>query len=113
MRLKAILLLISGIILTTALAPAVQNKGAENIELYGGKTGKVPLPHHRHQKTLGDCKICHDVFPQESGSIESLKAQEKLKKKQVMNKHCIKCHRARKKAGEKSGPVRCRECHKK
>ncbi len=113
MRLKAILLLISGIILTTALAAAVQNKGAENIELYGGKTGKVSFPHHQHQKTLGDCKICHDVFSQESGSIESLKAQEKLKKKQVMNKHCIKCHRAKKSAGEKTGPVRCKECHKK
>jgi len=113
MRLKAILLLISGIILITAIAAAVQNKGAENIEIYGGKTGKVSFPHLQHQETLGDCNICHDIFPQESGSIKSLKAQGKLKKKHVMNKHCIKCHRAKKSAGEKAGPTRCKECHKK
>jgi hypothetical protein len=107
------LALICVVILTAALAVANQDKGAENIELYGGKTGKVPFPHYLHQEVLGGCKICHDIFPQELGAIESLKSQEKLKKKQVMNTHCVKCHKVRKKAGEKSGPIRCRECHKK
>jgi len=113
MRLKFILFITIGILFSAALTTAVQNKGAESIELFGGKTGKVPFPHNRHQEVLGDCKTCHDIFPQEPGSIENLKAQGQLKKKYVMNTNCIKCHKAKKKTGEKAGPVRCRECHKK
>ena len=79
--------------------------------LFGGKRGKVPFPHHQHQNNLGDCKICHSVFPQKSGIIEKLKSEGKLKKKYVMNKLCTKCHKEKKKAGEKSGPVACAKCH--
>jgi hypothetical protein len=28
-----------------------------------------------------------------------------------MKKLCIKCHRKKKKAGEKGGPVTCKTCH--
>ena len=90
---------------------ANQNKGAAKLELDGGKRGKVPFPHHQHQDKLGDCKICHSVFPQKSGSITELKAEGKLKKKYVMNKLCTKCHKEKKKAGQKSGPTTCKNCH--
>jgi hypothetical protein len=40
-----------------------------------------------------------------------MKAQGKLKPKHVMNKMCIKCHRAEKKAGNPSGPLTCSKCH--
>ena len=90
---------------------ATQNKGAENIEMYGGKRGPVPFPHHQHQAQLGDCQICHSVFPQKIGGIVELKAEGKLKKKYVMNKLCTKCHRETKRAGRKSGPTTCTKCH--
>ena len=115
MKRKLILLLI---LITVMLAGAVsagsmasQNKGAENIEMEGGKRGMVPFPHWQHQAKLEDCQICHAVFPQKSGSIEALKSEGKLKKKHVMNKLCTKCHKENKKAGQKSGPTTCKKCH--
>ena len=95
----------------TASSMASQNKGAENIEINGGQRGKVPFPHRQHQNQLGDCQICHTVFPQKAGSIAELKAEGKLKKKFVMNKLCTKCHKEKKKAGQKSGPTTCNNCH--
>ena len=94
-----------------ALSNSEQNKGAEQIELPGGTRGKVHFPHHLHQDKLVDCQICHATFEQKAGIIEELKAQGKLKKKQVMNKLCTKCHKQKKKAGEKSGPTTCSKCH--
>ena len=96
---------------TIAASTASQNKGAASINLAGGKRGNVPFPHHQHQEKLGDCNICHSVFPQKAGSIADLQAEGKLKKKYVMHKLCTKCHKDRKKAGEKSGPTTCKKCH--
>ncbi len=112
-KLSVVLISMAAIFIGSSVAftNSEQNKGAESIEIEGGKRGKVPFPHHRHQENLGDCKICHSVFPQKSGSIEDLKAQGKLKKKYVMNKLCTKCHRETKKAGRKTGPTTCSKCH--
>ena len=112
-KLSVVLISIAAIVIgsSVAFSNTEQDKGAESIEIYGGKRGKVPFPHHRHQENLGDCTICHSVFPQKSGSIEELKAQGKLKKKHVMNKLCTKCHRENKIAGRKSGPLTCKTCH--
>lgn len=41
-----------------------------------------------------------------------MKAEGKLKRKQVMNVSCIACHKAYKAEGKKFGPIRCNECHK-
>ncbi|MGD2269745.1 MAG: cytochrome c3 family protein [Desulfobacterales bacterium] len=111
MKAKAIAVLVIGLLMTAAVSLAVENKGAKEISLFGGKSGNVPFPHHRHQETIGDCKICHGLFPQQAGIIRQLKAEGKLKKKHVMNKLCTKCHKQKKKAGEKSGPVTCKSCH--
>ncbi|MCP4131169.1 MAG: cytochrome c3 family protein [bacterium] len=113
MKTKKIILVIFGIMLVASIAVAVQNKGAKDIELSGGTKGKVAFPHLKHQDTLKDCNICHDVFPQHSGSIDKLKKEGKLKKKYVMKKQCIKCHKKKKKAGEKTGPTSCSKCHNK
>ena len=94
------------------IVEAVENKGAEHMVLYGGKSGEVPFPHAIHQSALNDCKVCHDIFPQESGAIETLKKQGKLKKKKVM-RQCTVCHRKTAKNGQKSGPTRCKTCHNK
>jgi hypothetical protein len=105
-------LLAAALLMASAAALANQSRGTDEMSLAGGKRGEVPFPHHRHQEALGDCQMCHKAFPQEVGAIQSLVAQNALKPKQVMNKQCIKCHRARKKAGETTGPLTCGQCHK-
>ena len=115
MKMRMIVLVLIALMLVTggavALCIADQDKGAQDIELAGGKRGNVPFPHHRHQETSADCNICHGVFEQKAGSIEELKTQGKLKPKYVMNKLCTKCHKEKKKAGEKTGPTTCKKCH--
>ncbi|WP_155312140.1 cytochrome c3 family protein [Desulfosarcina ovata] len=55
--------------------------------------------------------VCHSVFPQETGAIETMKASGALTSKQVMNAQCIKCHKAEKRAGKPFGPLTCNTCH--
>ena len=109
MTILILLVIFSGV----AYAYTIQttNKGADHIELFGGKSGPVPFPHRAHQEVLTDCTVCHELFPQETGAIEKLKASGDLKKKQIMNKHCTKCHRKMKKEGRKTGPTTCKSCH--
>ena len=111
MRVKVVAAAFCVCMLLAAMSLAGENKGAANMELFGGTRGLVPFTHQQHQNVLKDCNICHALFPQQKGSIEKLKADGALKKKQVMNKMCLKCHRARKKAGEKFGPITCKQCH--
>jgi hypothetical protein len=92
-------------------ALAVENGGAAQLLLDGGNRGTVAFPHHRHQNVLQDCMICHALFPQEAGIIARLKQEGKLVKKQVMTKHCIRCHKERKRQGNTSGPTKCSNCH--
>ncbi|MDY6791859.1 MAG: cytochrome c3 family protein [Thermodesulfobacteriota bacterium] len=111
MKARTVVMIVMIILYTVALAVAMQNQGAKDITLDGGKKGAVGFPHHLHQNAISDCNACHGVFPQTAGIIKELKIQKKLKKKQVMNKTCIKCHREKKKAGEKTGPTKCSQCH--
>jgi hypothetical protein len=89
-----------------------QNKGAANMVLQGGKLGSVPFSHHLHQNAIRDCNICHTLFPQVAGSIEKLKAEGKVKKKEPMD-HCVECHKKEATTGNKALPTKCSECHKK
>lgn len=100
---------------TVALALSAQSdsKGPETLVLEGGTKGNITFPHREHQNNLRDCKICHTLFPQKAGSIAAMKADGELKKKQVMNKLCLNCHRKMKKAGKDTGPTSCSDCHRK
>lgn len=100
----AVLFLLTGIVWA-------QGQGEKQIQLNGGKQGTISFPHHMHQAVLNDCMVCHKDFPQQSGALQASKDSGALKKKQVMNKTCLKCHRANKKAGKQYGPVRCSGCH--
>lgn len=116
MMIRLLLLLVAAIFFGPAGSVAlsntpVENKGAAEIKIPGGTKGSVPFPHHRHQNKLVDCNICHSVFPQKAGIIQELKSQGKLKKKQIMNKLCTKCHKEKKKEGIKTGPTTCVKCH--
>ncbi|NNF98178.1 MAG: cytochrome c3 family protein [Desulfobacteraceae bacterium] len=107
------LMVASIMIFGTGIAIAELNSGPEELTIDGGDRGNVPFPHRKHQTNLKDCNICHAVFPQKTGAIAEMKAQGKLKQKDVMNKQCTKCHRNEKKAGNPSGPTTCAKCHMK
>jgi hypothetical protein len=110
-RIAILILLVISTGVAYAYTIQTANKGADQIELYGGKSGPVPFPHLAHQDVVPDCKVCHELFPQEIGAIEKLKASGALQKKQIMNKHCTKCHKKMKKEGQKTGPTTCKTCH--
>ena len=104
--------LLTGAGLAAGVIAAEQNRGAALIQLNGRQKGPVQFPHGRHQETLVECKLCHDMFPQEKGIIDTLKDNGTLQPKQVMN-HCRECHRAKIQAGLKAGPTACSQCHQK
>jgi cytochrome c-type protein NrfB len=106
--LAGIMILIAG----SSSAGTVENPGAPEMMLEGGSRGKVPFPHLRHQSALKDCSVCHAAFPQEKGGIDTLKAQGVLARKEIMNKQCIKCHKAQKGSAQPGGPITCSECHR-
>ncbi|MBC2716079.1 MAG: cytochrome c3 family protein [Desulfobacteraceae bacterium] len=86
--------------------------GDEIIILEKGRMPQVTFPHQMHQTVLeNNCNACHDLFPKQHGIIKEMITQEKLKKQQVMNSNCLKCHKERKAAGQKAGPVKCTQCH--
>ncbi len=111
MKFRTIIVMAALIIFSVVVAVATQSSGHEEVKLDGGNRGMIDFPHHLHQSAIDDCNTCHAVFPKVQGSIKTLKTQGKLKKKQVMNKTCLKCHRAMKKAGEDTGPTKCSACH--
>jgi cytochrome c-type protein NrfB len=113
MKVKVVFIAATSIFFFFSTGFSEQNQGAENIILEGGESGVVSFPHKIHQDVLKDCNICHELFNQEIGNIEKLKAEDKLKAKQVMNTQCLKCHRDNRKAGKSSGPVSCTTCHSK
>lgn len=113
MRRCMILFISATMVWIAGLSIAETNNGAKDKVIPCGNQGDVKFPHHQHQETLKDCMLCHDLFPQQAGSIQELKQKGVLAQKQVMNKQCLKCHKAKKDAGEKSGPVTCTQCHAK
>ena len=112
MKKKLIIFLILGFFLLVSTTAVSQNKGAANMVLQGGKLGSVTFSHHLHQDALHDCNICHTLFPQVAGSIDKLKAEGKVKKKEAMDQ-CIECHKKGAPTGSKALPTKCSECHKK
>lgn len=108
---KLVILLMLGFSIFSFSIAVGENKGAERIVLKGGKLGDVAISHHLHQNAIGDCNICHTLFPQVAGSIEKLKAEGKLKKREAMDR-CVECHKQVATTGGKALPIKCGECHK-
>jgi uncharacterized membrane protein len=98
------------VLMTVATLAAEKKMGAPEITIPGGTKGDIAFPHAVHQTVLGDCNICHALFPQEPGTIAGLKAAGTLRKMQVM-KVCQGCHKEMTQAGKKTGPVNCNDCH--
>ena len=108
---KDIMLVTACLLIVFSIASAGSNNGAEKMDLPGGDRGKVPFPHLRHQENLGDCNICHSIFPQVPGAIEDMKEQGKIKEQYVMKRLCTKCHKKERMAGKPHGPTTCAKCH--
>lgn len=112
MKTALFLTIMLAMFLVASAAVSDQNKGAATIVIRGGSNGNVSFPHQEHQNALGNCNLCHSLFPQNSGSIEKLKTEGRLKKKEVMEK-CRTCHRQKADKGEEAGPTSCKGCHQK
>ncbi|WP_299982798.1 cytochrome c3 family protein [Desulfobacula sp.] len=89
------------------------DQGKKQIIIPVKRQGNITFPHKTHQDTINDCMVCHTHFAQKEGALQDSIVSGSLKKKQVMNKTCLKCHRANKKSGGKYGPVKCSGCHTK
>ena len=111
MKTRWFILFLAGAAFFVSVAVSAENRGAEQIRIDGGSRGNISFPHTVHQEQLADCNICHAVFPQEPNALRKLKNSGQLQPKQVMTQQCIKCHRAEKNAGNKSGPTTCSLCH--
>jgi len=112
MKKTAFLISVALLLLGAAVLAAKKNRGAPTLFIPGGPKPDVTLPHADHQAALEKCDPCHNLFPQTAGVIAQMKAAGTLKKMQVM-KQCQGCHKDLAKAGQKAGPVKCDECHKK
>lgn len=102
---------VAGLTLIPVSGIVAQDNGRSELTLNGGSKGAVLFKHQLHQTVVKDCAICHKDFEKKSGAMDEAKKAGLLKAKQVMNKTCIACHRAKKKAGEKTGPTSCNACH--
>nr|WP_320190768.1 cytochrome c3 family protein [uncultured Desulfobacter sp.] len=103
--------IIVGLSLIPVSGIMAQDTGRPEMTLNGGSKGPVLFKHKLHQTVVKDCAVCHKDFEKKPGALDEAKKAGLLKKKQVMNKTCLACHRAKRKAGEKSGPTSCSACH--
>lgn len=84
------------------------------------KDGKKPAVNFSHAKHAAfDCTKCHHTFkgegtPQKCAACHTdVKEGKKLDNKKAAHQTCRGCHRDMKKAGKKTGPTPCSQCHKK
>lgn len=109
---KAIVIGVSILSLAFVGSAFAGGMGAATMTLDGGHMGNVNFPHHLHQMKVGNCQVCHKLFPKEAGAIKKGIAAGTLKKMQVMNA-CKACHQNLKNEGKAAGPTSCMGCHKK
>jgi hypothetical protein len=103
--------LVAGLSLISVSGVMAQDMGRPEMNLNGGSRGTVLFKHKLHQDVVDACAICHKDFEKKTGALDKAKKAGALRAKQVMNKTCLACHRAKRKAGEKSGPTSCSACH--
>ncbi|MGD9823617.1 cytochrome c3 family protein [Desulfobacter sp.] len=104
--------IVAGLSLIPVSGIMAQDNGRPELILNGRSKGPVPFKHQLHQTIVKDCAVCHKDFEKKTGALDEAKNAGTLKAKQVMTKTCIACHKAKKNAGEKSGPTSsCSACH--
>ncbi len=109
---KIVFLIMLIFVIGLAVCVNAQDMGSETVLFEKGRMPQVTFDHHMHQHKLNNnCSSCHDLFPMQTGIIKEMITEEKLKKQQVMNLKCVKCHKDRKKEGLAAGPTKCTACH--
>jgi len=103
--------LVVGLSLIPVSGVMAQDMGLPEMTLNGGSKGPVLFKHKLHQDVVESCAVCHKDFDKKAGALDAAKKKGTLRAKQVMNKTCLACHRAKRKAGVKSGPSSCNACH--
>ncbi len=116
--LSVLAVLVAAGFLFAATAPekAVTIDGAKN------KKPAVEFQHKTHANYK--CQQCHHTWdgkgtPAKCTSCHTLKGKDKAAKAYVAfhkgnkERSCVGCHKDLKKAGKKTGPTKCGDCHKK
>jgi len=103
--------IVAGLSLIPVSGIMAHDTGRPELTLNGGSKGAIPFKHKLHQTIVKDCAVCHKDFGKKTGTLDEAKKTGALKPKQVMTNTCIACHKAKKKAGEQSGPTNCSGCH--
>ncbi len=103
MKKIVILLVVAGLVATTAMF-AMANNGPAEIKLEASM-GTVTLPHAAHQGTVADCKTCHHNGVDAGKCTSCHDGTKAPKSKAVFHKLCKDCHK------KQSGPTKCKECH--
>ena len=86
----------------------------------------VLFPHGKHMEGELSCKDCHHRYEQGKNVLEESELEEgkpgircsechsskvRPKLREAFHRQCIDCHTKTQKAGKKSGPRLCGECH--
>lgn len=94
----SLVILLSLLFSTAAMAATPENKGPQIIKLKMGKK-TIEFTHHKHQQVVNNqCWECHD---KKNGKIDNWSEA-------TAHKLCIPCHDLNEK-----GPINCKGCHKK
>lgn len=88
------------------------------IDKFKSKKPAVTLPHKKHVDSGIACKTCHHkdeagATPKKCTECHTMPATgDAPEAKKAFHDACQKCHKKEAKAGKKSGPTKCEDCHK-
>lgn len=104
MKKIVILLVVAGLVATTAMF-AMANNGPAEIKLEASM-GTVTFQHTAHQAKVADCTECHHKGV-EAGKCTACHGVDAAvpKAKDAFHKLCKDCHKAQ------NGPTKCKGCH--
>jgi hypothetical protein len=114
-----VLLVAVSFLAVAGFAFAAPKAPTKMIVIKSAKMKKPPVPFKHASHAKFDCAKCHHKWdhkgtPKGCESCHKDKKEgKKLSIKNAAHKTCRGCHRAMKKAGEKTGPSKCNACHKK
>lgn len=87
------------------------------IDKLKAKKAAVDMPHKKHVDGGIACKTCHHkatdgAKPKACSECHKAEKGDAPDGKSAFHKACQGCHKKEEKAGKKSGPTKCGDCHK-
>jgi c(7)-type cytochrome triheme protein len=114
-------------LMVSLLAAQPEQVTLDHREAFGKKQRPpVLFPHNRHMEGDLSCKDCHHRYEQGKNILDESELEEgkpgircsechdsksSLKLREAFHRQCIDCHSILDKAGKKTGPRLCGECH--